>query len=335
MAGLARWSLSPETRAKFVALLDEAQRLGIDRDEVAAGGLPGLRALVALKQAAESATKKTRDRALAEVQDAVHTLAHRKYPKLVSQFQARILALQGRGSDTEVAHVARGEVVVPEALQNPKVLAALHEAAALKGVAVGRLRVGSPQSDHNPDTGVPEFGVIDTVRNWFTSPAPTMAEHAPMIPDVNAPTARTPTYEDLQFDPNGPKERDFFRAHPIDTAKAMIAIGRGLVDTGGTFGSGPLDYKAALRQNDDVDAHRHAVISHLMAQSIGPERAKELMDAHERSSPNQEGTRLMDLYNNQVGRSAPEDAPINFLNPGRAIQDAATRGFLRKSPFGK
>lgn len=270
-------------------------------------------------------TKRTRDRALAEVQDAVHTLAHRKYPKLVSQFQARILALQGRGDDTEVAHVARGEMVVPEALQNPKVLAALREAAALKGVPLGKLRVGHPQNGRNPDTGTPEFGVIDTVRSWFTSPAPTMAEHTPMIPDVNASDARTPTYEDLQFDPNGPKERDFFHAHPIDTARAVIAVGRGLMDTGSTFGSGPLDYKAALRQNDEVDAHRHAVISHLMAQSIGPERAKELMDSHERSSPNRDGSRLMDLYNNQVGRSAPEDeAPIHFLKPGRAIQDAAT-----------
>lgn len=162
-----------------------------------------------------------------------------------------------------------------------------------------------------------------------------MANHTPMIPDVNAAGVSPPTYEDLKFDPNGPKERDFFHEHPVDGLKAMVAIGRGLVDTYRTFGNGPLDFRSALRQNDEADAHRHAVISHLMAQSMGPERAKELMDAHERSSPNRDGPRLMDLYNNQIGRAAPEDAPINFINPGLAIRDAAARGQLRKSPFAK
>ena len=32
---------------------------------------------------------------------------------------ARELAAKGRGDDTEVAHVARGELVVPRALQSP------------------------------------------------------------------------------------------------------------------------------------------------------------------------------------------------------------------------
>lgn len=334
MAGIDRWKISPETRAKFEAILDDAPKLGIDRAQAVRAGLPGLRALIGLKKAAEAQRVKTRALALAETRDALRGVARRN-PKLASRFEARILAMLGRGGDTEVAHVARGEIVVPRDLQTPAVLAAIQESAAASGIRREQLQVGNARNSHNPNTGAPEFGVIDTLRNWFTSPQPTMSNHTPLIADVNAPGARTPTYEDLQFDPNGSKENDFFREHPIDTLKAMAAIGRGLMNTANTYGSGPLDYKSALRQNDEVDAHRHAVISHLMAQSMGPARAKELMDAHERSSPNQDGSRLMDLYNNQVGRSAPEDAPVNFFRPGLAIEDARARGLLRRSPFQK
>ncbi len=35
--------------------------------------------------------------------------------------QARELAAEGRGEDTEIAHLARGEFVVPRALQTPEV----------------------------------------------------------------------------------------------------------------------------------------------------------------------------------------------------------------------
>ncbi|MHB1204839.1 MAG: hypothetical protein ACYCZX_04670 [Rhodospirillaceae bacterium] len=167
MAGIARWNLSPETRARFTQILDEAPQFGVDRDAVAAAGLPGLRALVALKQAAEAGTERTRDRALTDAQAALRTLEYRRYPKLVSQFQARILALRGRGNDTEMAHVARGEMVVPQALQNPKVLAALREASAAYGVPMEMLLVGNARNRINPETGTPEFGVMDWISGLF------------------------------------------------------------------------------------------------------------------------------------------------------------------------
>jgi hypothetical protein len=191
MAGMTRWNLSPETRARFSQILAAAPRLGINRDDVAAGGLPGLRALIALEQAADARTVRTRDRALAEVQETLRSLEHRRHPKLVQQFQARILALQGRGSDTEVAHVARGEMVVPQALQNPKVLAALREAAANQGLALDALRVGSSKNRINPETGAPEFGIMDWVSGLFKEPEsvspvmPSTPQRSP-IAEINA-----------------------------------------------------------------------------------------------------------------------------------------------------
>lgn len=156
MPGIDRWKISPETRAKFTAILDEAPRLGIDRVQAVAVGLPGLRALIGLKKAVEAGTRKARNLAFAETRDALRGVARRN-SKLASQFEARILALQGRGSDTEVVHVARGEMVVPQALQNPEVVAALRRAAAAHGVPVEMLLVGNARNRINPETGAAEF----------------------------------------------------------------------------------------------------------------------------------------------------------------------------------
>ena len=98
MASIDRWKISPETRAKFEGLLDEAPKLGIDRDQVAAAGLPGLRALIALKQAAEAGTARVRKRALSEAQGAVASLAHRKRPNLSASFRHTFWPCRGGGA---------------------------------------------------------------------------------------------------------------------------------------------------------------------------------------------------------------------------------------------
>lgn len=71
--------------------------------------------------------------------------------------QVRELAAQGRGSDTEVAHVARGELVVPRQLQNPEVMAALRRAAAEHNIPLEMLSIGSAMNRINPNTGAPEL----------------------------------------------------------------------------------------------------------------------------------------------------------------------------------
>jgi hypothetical protein len=71
--------------------------------------------------------------------------------------QAAELAAQGRGEDTEIAHVALGEIVVPEALQTPEFMAALERAAETEGISIDRLRVGGRRNRINPNTGAPEF----------------------------------------------------------------------------------------------------------------------------------------------------------------------------------
>lgn len=71
--------------------------------------------------------------------------------------QAEELAAQGRGGDTEIAHVTPGELVLPDALQTPELLAALRQAAADQGISLDMLRVGNAKNRFNPNTGAPEF----------------------------------------------------------------------------------------------------------------------------------------------------------------------------------
>ena len=75
--------------------------------------------------------------------------------------KARDLAAQGRGTDTEVAHVAPGEIVLPKAMQTPEVMAALTKIAAVRGVPLARLRVGDSRNNINPKTGAPEFDLSE------------------------------------------------------------------------------------------------------------------------------------------------------------------------------
>lgn len=70
---------------------------------------------------------------------------------------AQHLASMGRGTDTQIAHLAPGEIVVPPAAQTPYVMQALNQAFERVGVPLNQFRVGLPQNSINPRTGAPEF----------------------------------------------------------------------------------------------------------------------------------------------------------------------------------
>ena len=80
----------------------------------------------------------------------------------------RLLALQGRGPDTEVAHVAPGEVVIPRALQTPELMQLVSEAAAARGVDPREFIVASGETSINPSTGMEEH-FLGRFGDWFRS----------------------------------------------------------------------------------------------------------------------------------------------------------------------
>ncbi|SDH66461.1 peptidoglycan-binding domain-containing protein [Roseospirillum parvum] len=83
------------------------------------------------------------------------------------------------------------------------------------------------------------------------------------------------------------------------------------------------------------DAFRHALWSYRMTRELGAEVAKEITDAHERHTldTNPMGDRLMDLYNNRIGRLLAQD-PGNRDRPDEeVVLEAIQNGHLQLQPF--
>lgn len=77
--------------------------------------------------------------------------------QILAQQILKSAASQGRGGDTMLAHLTPGEKTVPPEVQTPKVLATLNKAYKEKGVQPQQFTAGTPQSSHNPSTGLPEY----------------------------------------------------------------------------------------------------------------------------------------------------------------------------------
>jgi len=237
---------------------------------------------------------------------------------------AQQLANEGRGEDTEVAHVARGEIVLPRVLQSPEVMEALARAASAHNIPLGRLLVGNARNSINPNTGVAEFGIGDWFSEVFgkeqngTTSAST--PRGVVLPHIDKEDATT-SYADLDFDPRGPGLAATALAHPIAAISAYRA--------GRQAEREEAENQLGLNTpNDGGDAWRHARGSQLLTNSVGPEIAKKFTDAYERHRVNPEGERLMDLYNNHAGRILAGDS-----NSLPALQSAVGNGYLRTRVF--
>ena len=102
-----------------------AKAVGIDPYLAAEGGENARAAINAIRNAAKTKTAKDRAGFIREAQAEVRSISAAQHPKLVNALQARVLALQGRGGDTEIAHLTPGEVVIPRSLQTPSVMRTL------------------------------------------------------------------------------------------------------------------------------------------------------------------------------------------------------------------
>lgn len=157
MPNFPNWTLSQKSRDRMNELLKSASELGLDPDAVAAGGLTALQALTALKRAKDAGEGEGRKQAIARVQNVLRRLDPSVHADLLQQVQSRIVALQGRNGDTEIAHVTPSEIVLPKVLQTPSVLGALRRAAVEAHIPLDQLRIGSVLNSINPTTGRPEF----------------------------------------------------------------------------------------------------------------------------------------------------------------------------------
>lgn len=89
------------------------------------------------------------------------------------------VAQQGRGGDTMLAHVSRGEVVVPNALLDAEdaFLRQLLEGVMKEyGYDPGWFTVGHELNSINPETGLPEFGWLSKAWKKVTKPIKKVAK---------------------------------------------------------------------------------------------------------------------------------------------------------------
>ena len=135
-------------------------------------------------------------------------------------------------------------------------------------------------------------------------------------------------YKLLGFNPKGLEEWQLVLA-PSTFAYALEA------DRLASRAEGMIDklFPGRPQHNNEVDAFRHAWWSFMVTREFGPEKAKEFGDAHEVSDPNPDSERLMDLYNNYIGRSLALD-PKNKGRPAEdVIMEALNNELLQTRPL--
>ncbi|MEQ8510649.1 MAG: hypothetical protein RIB43_16720 [Rhodospirillaceae bacterium] len=147
------WTLDQGLAAQYAA------QAGLDPDLAADAGEAVWDVLKSLRDAT-SATDPQRQAKLVRRTKARLAKANlSRHDELVQHIEAKLLALQGRGGDTELAHLTPGEMIVPPQLQTAEVVRALQQAAHTAGIDMAQYTAGSQASRMNPETGLEEFSV--------------------------------------------------------------------------------------------------------------------------------------------------------------------------------
>jgi hypothetical protein len=130
------------------------------------------RSIIAALRRAEAAKGQEKAKHIAAAQTELRKLNPKQHGKLINALQAKVLALQGRGGDTAVAHLEPGEMVVPRAVLTPQLAQLIAAEATKRGIDPKQLIVGSRKASINPTTGAEEFGlfgdIANKVKGWFS-----------------------------------------------------------------------------------------------------------------------------------------------------------------------
>jgi|GEM_PF-5907422 len=143
-----------------------AKAVGVDPDLAAEAGENARAAINAIRNALNQKEAKARSAHIRDAQYEISLISPSKHGTLINALNAKFLALQGRGADTEIAHVAPGEVVVPRELLTPELVELIAMEAINRGIDPRHLTVGA-QGSVNPETGAEEFGLFDRIKGWF------------------------------------------------------------------------------------------------------------------------------------------------------------------------
>jgi len=93
----------------------------------------------------------------------------------------------GRGTDTVMAHMSLGEVVIPrEFLSDPDVMQMLEALFQQNGASLNEFTVGDPANKINPETGYPEVGFFKSIGKFLSKAAPIAAAFIPGLQPLAA-----------------------------------------------------------------------------------------------------------------------------------------------------
>jgi hypothetical protein len=187
-----------------------AKAIGIDPYMAAEAGENARAAINAIRNAAKTKQPKDRAEYIREAQNELRTISAAQHPKLVNALQAKLLALQGRGGETEVAHVAPGEMVIPRAMLTPEVMELIASEAQRRGIDPRRLMVGG-QGSINPATGAEEFGV----QEWISKVGEKIGGFFKPQPEID-PITVTTRRQDSKLYPSIPDVHPIPNVHPTE-----------------------------------------------------------------------------------------------------------------------
>lgn len=143
---------------------------------------------------------------------------------------------------------------------------------------------------------------------------------------MNTSVDETTMLKELEFDPDGPSEKTISIFHPIHAYSASGAATESIKEALARFTTGEI-------VSGRGDAFRHALWSYKLSRMMGPDLAKKFSDAHEVSEVNSGEDRLMDLFNNRVGRLLAADPKNHGRKDEEVVMDALRRGELQTMPI--
>jgi len=150
----------------------------------------------------------------------------------------------------------------------------------------------------------------------------------PSVPSpTNKPIDPQVLYEQLGYQHDGSGDYGNAIKHPLDAIKANKAADAATAASQSEYGK----TNPALA-NGEGAAFRHALWSYKMAKEIGAGAARGFGDAHERDGQ-PDGERLMDLYNNAIGRELASDPRNKDRSDEEVIREAIKAGKLQTRPF--
>lgn len=100
-----------------------------------------------------------------------------------------------------------------------------------------------------------------------------------------------------------PAEKNLVEKNPEDALTAFIQKTRAEWSSGRNFPEQGL--------NDEGDAFRHFMWAGLLTKELGPEKAKEFLNAHEANPLQPDSERTMDQFNNEKGASSAQNLISN------------------------